>query len=201
MKDLALLVADKNMDFALRGILQRHESLGIRAVTYETQLHAGRDGGVRASGPETLSLLRDQFNYGIVMLDMDGSGTEEDSAIALEDDLNGRLAHSWGDRAKAIVIEPELDAWVWGSDHAMAEVLGWSEDLRIREWLARQGHGFHPNHKPLQPKEALEMLMFRLSEPRSSALYARLTAKISLARCIDPAFNRLKSTLQSWFHA
>jgi hypothetical protein len=52
MKDLALLVADKNMDFALRGILQRHESLGIRAVTYETQLHAGRDGGVRASGPE-----------------------------------------------------------------------------------------------------------------------------------------------------
>ena len=139
MKDLALLVADKNMDFALRGILQRHESLGIRAVTYETQLHPGRDGGVRTSGPEILSLLRKQFSYGIIMLDWEGSGSDEDRASTLVNELDERLGQVWGDRAKAIVIEPELDAWVWGSDNVMAEVLGWSEDLPIREWLANKG--------------------------------------------------------------
>ena len=201
MKDLALLVADKNMDFALRGILQRHESLGIRAVTYETQLHPGRDGGVRTSGPEILSLLRKQFSYGIIMLDWEGSGSDEDSASALVNDLDERLGQVWGDRAKAIVIEPELDAWVWGSDNVMAEVLGWSENRPIREWLVEQGHRFHPNRKPLRPKEALEMLMSELSQPRSSALYAKVTAKISLPRCNDPAFIRLKETLQSWFPA
>ena len=135
------------------------------------------------------------------MLDWEGSGADAESAIILEGELDARLADSWGDRAKAIVIEPELDAWVWGSDNVMARVLGWNEDTRIREWLVRQGHRFDPNQKPLRPKEALEMLMFQLREPRSSALYEKVTAKISLPKCVDPAFNRLKATLQSWFRA
>ena len=46
MKDLALLVADKNMDFAMRGILNRARALGMRAVSYEIRQHVGRDGGV-----------------------------------------------------------------------------------------------------------------------------------------------------------
>jgi hypothetical protein len=72
MKDLALLVADKNMDFAVRGILNRPRALGIRSVTYETRQHVNRDGGVRTSGPETLALLRQQFLHGIAMLDWEG---------------------------------------------------------------------------------------------------------------------------------
>ena len=56
MKDLALVVADKNMDFAMRGILARNDRLGIRSVSFEIKPHIGRDGGVRTTGPETLSL-------------------------------------------------------------------------------------------------------------------------------------------------
>jgi hypothetical protein len=121
MRDLALLVADKNMDFAVRGILSRPKALGIRTVIYEIRQHVNRDGGVRTTGPETLALLRQQFSHGIVMLDREGSGTEK-SAIELEQDLDLRLARSWDKRAKAIVIEPELDVWIWGSDTALVNV-------------------------------------------------------------------------------
>jgi hypothetical protein len=84
MKDLALLVADKNMDFAMHGILGRAQALGIRPITHEIRQHVNRDGGVRTTGPETLALLRHQFHRGIVMLDWEGSGTKADSAVALE---------------------------------------------------------------------------------------------------------------------
>jgi len=199
MKDLALLVADKNMDYAMRGILDRPKSLGIRAVSYEIRQHVGRDGGVRTTGPETLALLRKQFSYGIVMLDWEGSGTKADSAIALEQELGSRLSPSWGNQAKAIVIEPELDVWIWGSDNALSRILEWSEGQSIRTWLARRGYQFNESEKPVHPKKALDELMVRLDKPRSSVLYEKITGNISLAKCVDPAFNRLRSTLQSWF--
>src|SRR4051794_18919350 len=132
MKDLALLVADKNMDFAMRGILGRPESLGIRAVTYEIEQHGGRDGGVRTTGPETIARLKRECHFGMIMLDWEGSGASAASAIILEHELDQRLAQTWGDRAKAIVIEPELDAWAWGSDHSMGSVVGWAKDRKIR---------------------------------------------------------------------
>lgn len=200
MKDLALLVADKNMDFAMRGILGHPERLGIRAVTPpKIIVHDRHDGGVRTTGPETLAAFRSEFGHGIVMLDLEGSGAGAMDAIDLENELDERLAKTWGDRAKSIVIVPELDVWAWGSDHAMAGVLGWSKDQKMRVWLGERGHAFYENQKPARPKDALTDLMFELREPRSSKLYQRLMERISLAKCVDPAFNRLKSALQTWF--
>ena len=201
MKDLALIVADKNMDFALRGILSRIASLKIRSIEYETRVQVGRDGGVRTYGPDTLSLLHHRFYHGIIMFDWNGSGTEFENPSELEQDLDQRLEKTWGDRAKAIVIEPELDAWVWGSDNALREVLDWNEVPQIREWLETKGFVFHTHRKPIRPKNALNELMFKLKRPRSSALYEQVANKISLEKCVDPAFLRLKNTLQEWFPA
>ena len=44
-KDLIILVADKNMEFAVRGILTRLEALGIRDITYDLYVHPERDPG------------------------------------------------------------------------------------------------------------------------------------------------------------
>jgi hypothetical protein len=201
MKDLVLLVADKNMDFAMRGILARPESLGIRSIEYEIKPHPGRDGGARTTGPETLSLLRSQFRHGILMLDWEGSGAATGTAIDLEAELDQRLASLWvqDDQAKAIVIDPEVDAWVWGSDNVLRELLDWSEHKPIRAWLRGRGYVFGANQKPVRPKEALEELMVRVDQPRSSDLYQKVTVRISLHKCSDPAFHRLRDTLRSWF--
>jgi hypothetical protein len=42
-------------------------------------------------------------------------------------------------------------------------------------------------------------LVRELNRPRSSVLYEQITGKISLNRCVDPAFLRLKDALQFWF--
>jgi hypothetical protein len=201
MVDLAVLVADKNMEFALKGILDRPEALGIRRIRYEIRQHSGRDGGVRSTGPETLALLRSESRYGLLVLDWEGSGCERNqSAVELEAELDQRLGVCWGTRtAKAIVIEPELDVWMWGSNNLLADVLGWSETRSIREWLITKDYQFSPSGKPLRPKEALEDVLRHLRRPRSAAVYRTIAAKISLQKCTDLAFGRLKTQLQGWF--
>jgi hypothetical protein len=43
--DLVLLVADKNIEHGLRGLLSRPQALGIRSVTSKTYVHPQRDPG------------------------------------------------------------------------------------------------------------------------------------------------------------
>jgi len=200
MHDLIFVVADKNMHFALRGAMARPEALGIRPIRVDFLVHPGRDGGVRKSGPDLLSLKRSSARHGILVLDYEGCGATK-SAEDLERELTQRMASIWSDRGAALVIEPELDAWMWGAENSLKSILGWSDPGSIRDWLREQGFEFDNREKPVRPKEALETVLRKLRTPRSSAIYEELAGKLSLSRCIDPAFVRLRTTLQRWFPA
>src|SRR5512140_3576490 len=104
MKDLVILVADKNMQFALKGALSRFESLEIRPIEFDFLVHPGRDGGVRKSGVDLLRLEQRRFSNALLMLDFEGSGTNLRDGSALEEELDGRLSSHWGRNAKTIVI-------------------------------------------------------------------------------------------------
>ncbi len=199
MKDLFILAADKNAEFALKGALGRPEALGIRPIQFEIRTHPGRDGGTRKTGPELLALQQRQFTHSLLVLDFEGSGTEFDNAQMLEKQLNDRLHSRWKDAGKAIVIEPELDVWMWGSDNAIEQTLDWPAGKSIRVWLQEHGFSFEANDKPTRPKEALEAALQIPNLPRSSALYEKIAGKISLRKCTDEAFKRLRAQLVAWF--
>jgi hypothetical protein len=201
MKDLALLVADKNAQFALSGALERNAALNIRPIQFEIFVHPQRDGGVRTSGSQLLAVERKQFSRALMVMDFEGSGTDAQTPIALESILDAQLGHIWGNQAKAIVIEPELDIWMWGSDNALIPIINWSQEDTIREWVRAQGFTLDHYDKPTRPKEALESALRYCRQPRSSALYKLIASTISLANCQDPAFNRLRQQLQIWFAA
>lgn len=199
MKDLILLVADKNSQFALRGALQRPKALGIRPIRFEFLVHPGRDGGTRRTGPEILNLEAARFRNAVLVLDFEGCGSEHSLAAELESELDARLRKAWSDRAKAIVIEPEVDIWLWGSDNALQQIVSWNEPPSIRTWLQQQGFQFDARGKPNRPKEAIERVVRDLSMPRSSSLYEEITSRLSLSRCVDKAFRKLAATLELWF--
>jgi hypothetical protein len=199
MKDLVLLMADKNAQFALKGALGRPEALGIRPIEFEFRVHPGRDGGTRKSGPEVLALERRRFKHALLVLDFEGSGTNLPNTKALEAQLDERLSAHWKEAAKSIVIEPELDVWVWGADNAVEAAIEWPAGKSVREWLREKGFAFEANEKPTRPKEALEAALRIPDLPRSSALYQSIAEKISLRRCGDEAFIRLRKQLTNWF--
>lgn len=199
VRDLYVVVADKQMEFALHGAFARYQSLGTRKFSYEIDVHSGRDGGVRTSGANLLSLGREQVQHGMLMLDWEGSGASEPTPLDLEATLDAQLNVLWGTDAKSIVIEPELETWMWGNDNMMREVLNWSASSGIRDWLGRQGFSFDEHGKPDRPKEAMEEAARIARLPRSAALFRTIASKISMRHCTDPSFARLRSTLQMWF--
>lgn len=200
MHDLVILVADKPMQFSLRGALDRPKSLGIRPIRADYVVHANRDGGVRKTGPDLLALKHSAAKHALMILDYEGCGANQPAA-ELEAELDQRLSQRWGVKAKAVVIEPELDVWMWGSDNALRSVLDWDKPASIREWLRNADWRFAHDDKPERPKEALEKVLRELRQPQSAALYEAIAKQISLARCQDKAFLRLKHQLQEWFPA
>ena len=79
MQDLVVLVADKNMQFALQGALARPQALGVRPFTFAFRSHMGRDGGVRTTGADVLALETTRFRHALMVLDFEGCGQERDA--------------------------------------------------------------------------------------------------------------------------
>ncbi len=198
MADLVVLVPDKNTEYIVRGALGRAESLGIRQVDSRIIVETGRDGGVRTRGSQLLNTQRSRYSHAVMLMDFEGAGSHL-TAPELEIQLNDALNSVWGTRARAIVVEPEVDVWMWGAESHLRETLDWSFDEGIRDWLRGQDFAFDANGKPLRPKEALDKAFRRAQVPRSSARYGEMAERISLTRCTDPAFLRLRQSLVSWF--
>ena len=156
MKDLVILSADKNIQFALKGALSRSRSLGTREIEFDFIVHPGRDGGARKTGPDLLRLERRRFSHALLVLDFEGCGTDHPDSESLEVELDQRLSTSWEFAAKSVVIHPELDVWVWGSDTAIESAISWPLNEGLREWLRNEGFSFDHNNKPTRPKEALQ---------------------------------------------
>lgn len=169
MYDLLVLVPDKNTEFAVAGAITRHAAFGIRPINCTIRVEPGRDGGVRVRGAQLLAVERNRFDCALMILDYEGSGTTL-SPLALESELDAALAQSWGPQGKAIVIEPEVDVWMWGAETHLQEVVGWTAELPIRAWLESQGSDFMVNGKPQRPKEALQRLFEEAGLPRSALL-------------------------------
>jgi len=106
----------------------------------------------------------------------------------------------WAARAAAIVIDPELEAWVWSDSPHVDRILGWErKSPDLREWLRSRGLLEQDATKPRCPKKAMAAAIWRTRKARSSSLYAQLADRVSLDRCSDPAFLKLKSKLKEWF--
>lgn len=200
-KDLVVLTADKNARFAIQGILTRHHSLGIRQISSEYYLHPGKDPGILHTAHDFLRSFSRSYAHALVLMDREGSGQEAMSRVEMEEKIETAMSQSgWGDRASVIAIDPELDIWVWSDSPHVDHELGWSGQAPdLRSWLRNRGLLGKENSKPDRPKEALEAALKQIRKPRSSALYRAIAQKVSLAKCADPAFVKLKSVLQSWF--
>ena len=71
-KDLIVLVADKDMEFALRGLLGRGQSLGIYMPCYDILVHSGHDPGCFRRGHHLLRPFYRSHTHALVIFDREG---------------------------------------------------------------------------------------------------------------------------------
>jgi hypothetical protein len=199
--DLVILVSDKNMEWAVSGLLSRPSALGIRPITYAVYVHPERDPGCLRNGHTFLRSMSSRFAHALVMFDHTGSGREQHARELLERDVTEHLRNAgWGGRAATVVLSPELEVWIWSDSSEVDYCLGWlGKQPDLRTWLKEQGLWTHGAPKPKDPKAATELSLRSVKKPRSSSLYKQIAEKVSVQRCNDSAFRQFLLTLQSWF--
>lgn len=131
MKDLFALVADQDMVETTKALLKRHQGLGIRPIEYTVERHLRRDPGCRGDAARRLRPHLHQYDKAVVMFDKHGCGREDSSREAIQREVERDLAsNGWRDRAKAVVIDPELEASVWAGSNIVTQPLGWPPPAR-----------------------------------------------------------------------
>jgi hypothetical protein len=197
MKDLLCAVADKNMEAAVASLLERHDAIGIREVSFDVLVHPRRDPGLFREGVEILRRVKPSYSHALILLDASWDGAPPDIQTLLDRALHGA---GFGEWARAIVIAPELEVWVWSESPHVERILGWSgRSPGLREWLEQRRLWTGGSPKPADPKKAVEAALCQVGKPRSSAIYRALASEVSLERCHDPAFRRLRESLREWF--
>lgn len=202
-KDLIILAADRHIRATLREIVDHPKKLDIRHVSCDIQISTKRDPECRNRAAEILRHFHNQYRYALVVFDHQGCGTEKQSREDIQTDVKDQLERNgWqGERAQVIVIEPELEAWVWSKSPRVPEILGWAGGYeKLRNWLEGQRCWQPTAAKPHDPKKAMIQTIQKAGKAEvSSRIYTKLAAEVSFRNCEDPAFNELKETLKRWF--
>jgi len=120
----------------------------------------------------------------------------------IEQQLEQRLAAMGQGWAAAIVIDPELETWVFSDSPHVDKELGWEKrQPPLRQALESQGFWPAGQAKPPDPKAAFAWALQTVRKPVSSSIFRQLGKLVSLRRCEDRSFLRLQHLLQDWFPA
>lgn len=200
-KDLVLLVADQNMKAATDGLLGRRESLQIRPLNFDTYVHPEHDPGCLRKSADFLRPFARDYKHALVMFDCDGCGRSGVAAEQIEQEVEQALGRAgWEQRAAAVVLDPELEIWVWSDSRRVDHVLGWANRTPdLRSWLVSKALLKKRDAKPLHPKEAMERALREVGRPRSSKHYLELARLIGLSRCGDGGFLKFCRLVKQWF--
>lgn len=200
IKDLIVLAADKDLEHALLGLFSQPKRLGVRPIKADIRIHPEHDPACALHGVEFLSSFSPHYEHGLLMFDHEGSGQEKKSREEIQEALNKDLGRLWGNRARAIVLLPELESWVWSGSPHVDHVAGWKgRRPKLRDWLEEQDLLRKGEVKPDRPKEAFQAALRAAGTPRSASLYRQIAEKVSLRRCQDPSFREFRGIMQEWF--
>ena len=198
------MVADRDMEQALQGLLTEPKRLGTRPFKHEIRVHPERDPGCRVGAVEFLRPFLDSCRYALVVFDLDGCGSGADRLETQSLVQNRLTRNGWADRCEVVVIDPELESWVWAPSRDVSEALGWGSDFgTLRMWLRDRELWPADKPKPPDPKRAMRTAIRNAQPGRRPRLSATLFDRIARGshplNCNDPALVEMRETLRSWF--
>ena len=236
MKPLLLFVADSECAGTLRGFFERpkfHTSLGCGPIEVDgvvfnpeqdIRVHPGHDPGMWTDPHTVLQAEHKNFQHAFIILDAawDGAPPAEQIVSDIEGLVQARA--SWErSRFEVILIQPELEAWIWQRNPHVAEAFEFTGcDAELWTFLASQAlrldkerkkHRFVPANplaqlppawptnqaKPENPKGLVEALAHLCQSGPTSGIFNEISSTISVRGCKDLAFLRLRDTLRRWF--
>lgn len=205
MSDLFILVADLDIENVIKTLIDRlAKRNSISLPNYWIDKHPNSDPGCFSEGVDFLreTNIRARFKHLLIVFDKEGSGRETWSAERISEDLVKRLVQSgWEENlVSCIVLEPEIENWIWTDSSHTPEAMGWGKNLdELKTWLKeKKNFRFLSNGKPERPKEAA-LAATKEKRIRFNQIHQQIAEKVSLELCSSPSFLRTKECLETWF--
>lgn len=202
MKDLIVSVADGCQEKVMEALLPRvPRCSGTETFTFEIIRNILCDSGSYNGSHELLRPFIRDFRYSLVILDFEGSGVEGiKTREETEQDIETLLCkNGWAGRNAAIVVNPEIETWMWIDSIHVGNAIGWERSESLYEWARSSGILGVDTYKPLRAKESFRLALKESNTSFSSSIYKKIASRVSYRSCNDPAFLKLISTLQRWF--
>ncbi len=204
MRELVILGADSTMVAVLRSFFGRERwDLTLQCQRFDVwpqedifhdPMHT--DGGVHKSAHELLRPYLNTHRRALVVLDQQYGG--ELPAHEVHDEIVARLSQTgWGDRCEVVVIDPELEIWLWQDNPNVERALNFSGGS-LRRHLEGTGAWPADAPKPTEPKETIQALV-RQRSLKTKVVYTRIADSISVHGCTDPSFELLAGSIRRWF--
>lgn len=202
-RDLIILLADLDAENTVRALLDhRTAELKIRPLTYETNRHSMRDSGCFRQAHDFVRNYTRSHGHALVIFDRHGCGKDSGAAEEIEAEVEKRLhRNGWtDDNSACVVLDPELEIWVWTKSIETARILGFGpDDDALTAFLCANNLLKQGEHKPSDPKVAMEQCLRRNRKPRSARTFSELAEQVRFAGCEDRAFQKFRRILETWF--
>ncbi|MGR5433203.1 methylation-associated defense system protein MAD4 [Vibrio owensii] len=211
MRDLVCLVADNEMEAAVRGFFDNpaHGArLGCRDFSFNPQgdliKHPRHDAGVCNDGHNMLKLYLATHQHALIMLDKECElGLSADQMRQrIQDNM---VSVGWPvERFHIFVIDPELEVLAWQENTcALERAVGYREaEGTLRQWISAQGYWPQGEECPQDPKAALDHTIHSNVTGRRKArsvVFRSFAENVSLRHCTNNGFGVLRTCLQGWF--
>ena len=190
----------------MRSDLRHNFHLSLGTAPFEVDLRKdiihdaqGKDPGIYTRAHELLRPYARTHAHGVIVLDnaWDGSPGAENIRTHISANM---VRSGWReDRFAVIVINPELEAWIWQDNVHVEKALGYTSPPSLRLWLRDEGLWPDGLEKPPDPKEAVLRTMRVFRKKSFSVVFKQICLQVSLRSCTDPEFERLCSALHQWF--
>ena len=113
-------------------------------------------------------------------------------------DILARLnQNGWNDRCEVVVIDPELEVWLWQNSPHVEQALMFTGSLR--QHLQNNGQWPAGAPKPLKPKDTIQALVKAKKTLKTKVVYSRIARSISIHGCTDQSFGLFANTMRQWF--
>ncbi len=204
-RDLVVLAADGTMVAVLRALFRRplDQMFACRAIEVDPQaeiLHDAlyTDGGVHRYAHKLLAPYVDTHGHCLVVLDQQFGG--ERPAAQVRREIIGNLeTFGWRGRAEVVVIDPELEVWLWQDNPNVERAVRHRGPRNLRAQLRDEGAWPEGSPKPTDPKATLQRLIKQNKAGAVVVAYTLIAARVSTRQCRDAAFAHLRGALERWF--